>query len=283
MKNLRLILALCAFPFSVFAENTIYCSHPELCKMVDRIASENKVTDLLTKTLVTIVGDPHEFEPSAEEIKQLINAPTLLTGPQELNPWVKKILFKRSRLAGKKNITLIFGAEDSKLYSHVNLDALSHFWIYPKVYCSLKSKLHAELSLLHQGIKSHPKCDSQTVEKSLQQSLSHILSPIILTHDALLPLMHSLSTNKSQVIVAIKGSGHHEETGPIAIKKMYDALKAPKVIWIVESNISTPSNILNKRRPQDLLLTLDTAKSNNEDPFSALKELSAKLNQISEK
>lgn len=283
MKKLIFILSLYLFAFSAFAEPLIYCSHPQLCKMVDFIAHDNKITNLKTEVLVTISGDPHEYEPTAAEIKKLINVPILLFGPNELNPWIKKIIYQRSKKTTSKSIDLAFSPSDLELYPKANTEALSHFWLYPKIYCSLLLKLEKELAKLYPAQNFLHRCDFQTPENELQTALQKNNLPLILTHDALLPLMLSLAKNKRAAITAIKGSGHHEEVGPLAIKKMYDALKAPQVIWIIEAGINVPPIILNKRRPLDKIIQLDTANSTNDIPFSILHELSVKLNQISEK
>lgn len=250
--------------------------------MVNHIALENKLSDIHTVTLVNISGDPHEYEPSSTEIKNLINASILLTGPLELNPWIKKINFQRLKSLTSKTISIAFDPDDYKIYPSASGEALSHFWLYPKIYCSLKSKLESELRKLNYKIKSIRPCDFKTAEFELQRALVKINMPVILTHDALLPLMLDLAKN-NQPIVAIKGSGHHEEHSAKSIKKMYDALKAPQVIWIKEASINVPQNILNKIRSSDKLIELDTAKSLEQNPFSVIFELSAKLNQLAEK
>lgn len=283
MKSLKLVFILNLISLNAFAGNSIYCAHAELCKMLKRIAIESKIVDIKTETLVTISGDPHEFEPSITEIKNLISAPILLTGPNELNPWIKKINFQRSKSLALKTIGLTLEEREKKFYPMANSETLSHFWIYPKVYCSLKTKLESELIKLGYKIKNNQACDAVSSEKILSDALSKINRPIILTHDALLPLLLSLDKMDARPIVAIKGSSHHEESGPQAIKKMYDALKSPKVIWVQEMGIHVPANILNKIRSSDQLIKIDTAKSLDDNPFSVLIELAAKLNQLAEK
>ncbi len=264
---------------TLFALETLHCTHQELCKMVNQIALENKITDLKTATLVTVSGDPHEFEPSSQEIKNLISANFLLTGPNELNPWIKKINFQRSKLSNLKTISLTFDKTDFSFYPMASGEVLSHFWLYPKIYCSLKSKLETQLVSNGFKIKKMANCDPYTAEKNLQNVLYLVKTPIILTHDALLPLMQSLlSTQKNPIsIIAIKGSGHHEETPPLSIKKMYDALNNPKVIWVIEEGINVPQNILNKIRPNDQVIRIDTAQTKEADPFSVMSELASKL------
>jgi len=253
------------------AEKVIYCSHPELCRMI------NQLTDTKTESLISISGDPHEYEPSITEIKKLIAAAILITGPSELNPWIKKVIFQRSKNLNIKTISAIFDQKDFQLYLGASPEAISHFWLYPKVYCALKNKMEVNLKNLQLILKTKSGCEFKKTEEQLQSVLLQIKKPIILTHDALLPLFLNL-VNKSNIkIIAIKGSGHHEEANPNSIKNMYNALSAPSVIWIAETGINIPQNILNKMRPSDVVIKIDTGKSKSTEVFSVLNELSEKL------
>jgi len=270
------IIAVLLFSLSlvpVFAE-TVTCSHAELCKLVSTIAVENHVNTLQTKTLINMTGDPHEYEPSTAEIKSLLSAPFLITGPTELNPWIKKINFQRSKNPSLRTISLPFEKKQLDAYPKASAETLSHFWLYPKIYCAFKEQLTKELQKSGQKV-SFTSCNPSAIENELSAQLKKTKAPLILTHDALLPLLTSL--DPSHVIVAIKGSGHHEEVGTDAIKKMYNALEAPVAIWIVESGIHVPGNIMNKVRSNDIVIKLDTANSSSTAPFSVLTELILKL------
>lgn len=264
---------------SVYA-GTLACSHTELCKLVDIIASENHLQNLKTQGLIYVSGDPHEYEPSTAEIKSLLSAPILLTGPNELNPWIKKINFQRSKNPALKTISLLFQKKHFDFYPKASGEALSHFWLYPKIYCSFKEQLEVELKKINEAVMIS-RCDPTSVEKELAQALTKINKPIILTHDALLPLLSGL--DPAHMIVAIKGSGHHEETSTDAIKKMYKALEAPSAVWIIENSINVPQNILSKVRSSDIVIKIDTANSSGPTPFSIIKELTSKFKIIGEK
>lgn len=276
-----LVLTFCLAILQAEADTSIRCSHAELCNMLNLIVHENNLPGVSTETLVNISGDPHEYEPSTSEIKNLIKAPILLIGPNELNPWIKKIMFQRSKIAGLKTINLSLETSDLSLYPKASAETISHFWLYPKVYCALKSKLESELTLIHMEIKKPKLCDPKSIESTLQKALSKTKLPVILTHDALLPLMISLGP-KSSTILAIKGSGHHEEVSTNSVKKMYDALKNKKVIWVQEAGINIPPNILNKIRSNDAVIVVDTAKTKNQSPFSVITDLSEKLNLLAD-
>lgn len=276
------ILSVILFSYGAMAQTTLHCSHPELCKMAQNILMENNISDVKTEVIVNMSGDPHEYEPKASEIKGLISAPILITGPHELNPWLKKILEQRSLIKEAVTITLPLTPAEFKFYKNASAEALSHFWLYPKVYCILKIKLNNELKNIKIPITKKSQCDIITSEKVLKNALAKVKMPIILTHDAILPLLNQLKQNDEQKFVSIKGSGHHEELSASSLKNMYDALKSPRVIWIKEKGINIPANIFNKIRTTDKIIEIDSAQSLLHSPFSVLLELAGKLEEIKE-
>ena len=260
----------------LFAE-TYHCAHFEICKMAQILFVENKIN---TNELINIIietGDPHEFEPSINDIKKLVTAPRLLVGPMELNPWMKKVLYQRSKNKNLKTYYLPLPVFARTEYPSNETESLGHFWLYPKIYCHLKTQMAEILNL------KNLKCDAITIEKIIANDLSKLNIPLILTHDALLPLFNKLSSNK-KFILAIKGSSHHEEVSSSAVKKVYDALTAPKVIWVIEKNITLSENIKEKIRPVDIVLNIDTGKANpihlTLSDFAILEDLHMKLSEI---
>lgn len=265
----------------------IACSHSELCRLGEIILAENGVKGQKLVTLVHISGDPHEFEPSSSETKSLIKAPVLITGPMELNPWVKKINYQRSKIKDLTTFALSLTEAEYALYkngahSH-NREALAHFWLYPKIFCALKTQLEQEFinARLFSEQKNKKDCRllAEKMESDFKATLSATKIPVILTHDALLPLFESLKDKNGPAVVAIKGSGHHQEATALSVKKLYDALKAPKAIWILETGIHVPDNVLAKKRAGDITVSLDTANSKGLDYFFVLTNLKEQLNK----
>ncbi len=276
MKQI-ILTTLILFSQMVFAEvTTIFCSHLEVCKLINLINLETHTQNVKTENLVQISGDPHEYEPAADEIKKLIKAPTLINGPIELNPWISKVKSQRISTSGLKSVTLEFSQKDKTLYQNASLEALSHFWLYPRLFCSFKEQLERKMQEIGYPIIKHQTCDFNTVENELKKSLKQVKFSIILTHDALMPLLNNLAP-KGLNIIAIKGSGHHEEVSSNAVKKMYDALKGPTVIWIIETGINVPSNIKSKIRNKDIVISIDTSSNTKQGSFPLLYELKSKL------
>ena len=268
---------------SATAATQISCSHPELCRLARVIFSENHINNYEFTSLIKIVGDPHEYEPTTLEVKNLINAEILISGPHELNPWVKKVNYQRSKLPQLKSINIPLDKKDYDLYPDATHESLSHFWLYPKLFCAVKTHMEEQMVALKYLVltSGRKNCvtEQQKIENELSQTLAKLNLPVVLTHDALLPLLVSLSKNASSV-VAIKGSGHHQEASTKSVKNLYDALAAPKVIWIEEANINVPQNILSKKRSNDFVVKIDTANSEGMDYFQILQNLNNKLKAL---
>lgn len=270
-----IVFAILLSSFQVANGNTVSCSHPEICRMAQIILSENSAQGVILENIIVPTGDPHEFEPSIQDVKKLMRAPTLLVGPIELNPWMKNISEMRSQKKDLKTFALNLPTFAISEYPTNESEALGHFWLYPQIYCHIKKSMSEILNY-----KQTVHCNFQNIEQQLASDLNKLSIPIVLTHDALLPLLNKLATKKNQII-AVKGSTHHGEMSAASIKKVYDALKEKRVIWIVEDNIAVSENIKNKIRKSDIIIKIDTAKSplGNQD-FSLLESFHKKLQEI---
>lgn len=258
-------------------ELTISCTHPELCKTAEIIISENAIKHIHVKNLVHIVGDPHEHGPHGTEIKNIQNADILLTGPRELNPWMKNIRLQRN----KKLIKLELPEKSKILYPHASREQLSHFWLFPEIYCTFHQELQTEiLQLAHlptPAKNSVCQIQGQKLTAELKQLLEKWPWPIVLTHDALAPFLESLNIKKLKLI-SIRGSGHHEEISPQAIKKLFSILKESAVTWAIEEDINIPGTILSKVRTKDQIIKFSGAKAReNKIHFAILQDFLQKM------
>jgi len=283
-----LLFGLLSFSSLLSAQTTkLSCSHPEICHLMTTIAEEQG-TRIDVESIVSISGDPHEFEPTISELKKLMGAAFLVEGPFELNPWIKKVNYQRSKNSALVTKTLHLVDRQVAYYSSTTKghtkEALAHFWLYPKIYCEFKAELTqilVDTKVIVLKNKLDDQCNQKATEteKQLRLTLSQLSMPLVLTHDALWPLLNSLNDKKASIL-AIKGSGHHEEASTDSVKKLYDALKAPKVIWIEETGINIPPSILNKKRAGDVVVKLDTAKSEGKEYFSVIKKLNEELSKL---
>lgn len=274
--KLILLLIIIACNCNTYAEEIVFtCTHPEICKLLSTIIKESKLSNLHYTNAILPTGDPHEYEPNSKEIKELIKAQIIINGPKELNPWTDKIEKLRNH---NQDIYIYLDKNLAKHYPGASTESLSHFWLYPDFYCSFKEILENELKKKNIKIKSSI-CETQNIQKKLENTLANITIPIIVTHDALVPLLKKARKN-SHDIVAIKGSTHHEEASVNSIKKVYDLLKNPKVLWIIENNIVIPSNISSKIRPNDLIIRLDTKSKLDTESFDQLNQLINEFNKI---
>lgn len=227
-----------------------------------------------TEVLVDIKGDPHEFEPSSSEIKNFLNAKILITGPIELNPWIKKINYQRSKNSKLQTFNFSISEDLQKFYNSNNKEALSHFWLYPQIFCDFQKQL-TTFNIFNKN-KNYVSCNSKDIELEISEAFKKIKNPIVMTHDALYPLFKKYVA-KNINIINLKGSGHHEEISPIIIKEIYK-LSDPKIIWIIENNMAIPDALKNKIKNTDKKILIDTAKSSDTNDFSILKKLINGLN-----
>lgn len=277
MYKIFLIVITCFANLS-FAKINIACTHLEVCRLINMSAPDA----FNTKILVLTKGDPHEFEPSIDQIKELLNADILISGPLELNPWMKKIYYQRLKNIKLVTFSLKIHPAYIQKYGKDNLEALSHFWLYPDVFCDMKNQMINWIKNQLKIQKIQNACNTKDIELKLTNVLSKTKSPIILSHDALYPLFKAYKSETLKVI-PLKGSGHHDEVSPDTVKGLYNILKEKKVIWILEKNINIPANILSKVRPTDKVIEIETGISSTTEinsDFPVLSELIKELNNL---
>lgn len=248
------------------------CTHPELCQLVEDYLKVTQADIPMLKKAIAIDGDPHHIEPTSAEIKAMTKAEVVLAAPPELHPWSRQVVQIRN---GQQLQTIEFPLANGKElgYEHASPEALAHFWLYPKIHCQYWEYLHQKLA----KATTLPQCPHAEYETKLKNVASKIKLPIILSHDALVPLFRSWGIDAH----AIKGSGHHEEPRPAQLKELQRLLqKNEKVVWIIESRISFPSALKKMQRTGDIRLDLDTSGDYPQvglHPLQRLELLFAKL------
>jgi ABC-type Zn uptake system ZnuABC Zn-binding protein ZnuA len=214
-------------------------------------------------------GDPHHYEPSTKAIKAMLKSSEFISAPHALHPWSAKIVEQRKQAGLASTVLPSLKNKSSKKISE---EALGHFWLETEGLCQAFKALSIELKLPVQN------CPYTAQLAPFENSLSLLTNDlIVLTHDALLPLFlsHGLKAH------VLKGSGHHEEIGPKAIKEVYKAAKGSgRIVWIIEEEVHFPAALKSKIRSTDLLLDIDSLGHQGESPVTPLLNLMSRLKTL---
>ena len=263
MKAVLVFLSI-FFVTNISIASEFLCTHPQACNLVSEslLDSDKHVFKLaIDKEL-----DPHHHELSPLEIKSLITAEYLIIAPEELQPWVKTILKKRS-----KN-TLIISLSD-EVKNLQNTHQLSHFWLYPEQLCFNKKFIRTQLKKYKFKVNNH-KCNKDYLN-NMSNTLKDLNSKsYVLSHDALSGLFSKFKINH----IALKGSHHHDSIDSKKMKILQKFKKKyPTLTWIKESNVKIPHNIINKKRTTDSIIELDITGKLGTKSEQVLLDLITKL------
>lgn len=271
LKIFLLFSSLLAFS-KIFAAETILCSHPQVCNLLSIIYPSDKL-----QSSVVFVGDHHHYEPNSNVIKNFIEAPILVTGPKALHPWLTPILKKRSEKL--INIDASIDINFTETYQSKSPEVLAHFWLYPDIACDFLDQYQTKFKKHKIQFEKHTTADCLKKYSSSWDELiklsKKISTPIVLTHDALIPLLKKLNLK----VFALKGSNHHEDISPNAVKSLHGETKNTEVIWIQEEGFEVPPAIKRLIKKNDKVITIDTNGKKGDDVSLVLSVLKTKLNQ----
>lgn len=251
---------------SISNASEFLCTHPQACNLVSEALKDS--SDHSFKLAIAKELDPHHHELSPKEIKSLISADFLIIAPKEFQPWVKNILRKRN----KPTIYLNLSVESQ---TKKNKHQLSHFWLYPSEICFNKSSVRIQLERLN--FKVNKKMCDKDFLISLSSKLNFLKTKrYVLSHDALSGLFSKYNIEH----VALKGSHHHASIDSHTIKKLHKFQKKhSSLVWIRETSVKTPHNIINKKRPTDTILDLDITGKIGTNSEQVLIDLITKLTE----
>ncbi|MGB0453060.1 MAG: hypothetical protein ACPGJV_05035 [Bacteriovoracaceae bacterium] len=249
--------------FSFASEKTISTVHPQLKLLVDEALSDLKLKDYQSQNLISIQGDPHHFEPPLSSIKKVLASKNLVAPPYEVFPWMKSIEIKRKRDSKLKSLGLEKSFNERlpkyrKLYPTMNDHQLAHFWLIPEVGCDFYNEI---INFLNSSNKdSSTKCPYQidTLKKRIKNILSNKNFTLILTHDAVYPLLSHFSWNHTLVI---KESHHGNQVRATDLKTLYKLThkKSSKpIVWILEKNMPLSARIRRRIKEADIILKVDS-------------------------
>ena len=244
------------FFISLLTHAQVVCTHPQVCNLAHALGLKQ---DQL-KFPLSLNSDPHHYEPTIREVKELSSAKILLVAPLDLQPWMKNILDQRAK---KKLPTFIL----QTLSQPNTRKAQSHFWMYPESVCFNWMNLRNFLG--QQNFKMIPDDCPNPAKPS--HSMDRIF---ILSHDALEPLLKKYATQ----VIALKTSDHNAEILPSTLKQISKLPDSSKVIWIVEKNILIPEQIIKSyQRPKQTVLTFDLDGTIDEKPHDRFLDLMKKI------
>jgi len=306
MKFLTLIIGLTfliTLSIRLYANTTIQiqCAHQEICGIIQNIIEQNKkeLTHSQIKfelqTLFHISGDPHDYEPSMNEIKIFLKSQNIILGPAALHPWLENKI--KNHLIQNKNFQkYLFRVDflestlnDFAKIGQKNKEALAHFWIYPMIYCDFAQQLLKHLNLLSEITKRNLTlgytCSSKQIEQELKIALKNTQLPMVLTHDALLPLIkyvqRDIPTEQQLVVLNLKSSHHHDEIDARKIKQFENLQKKNKnILFIIEKEMILPSSIKSKIRPTDKIIEIGVEETKKYQPFFVLEQFITEINSV---
>lgn len=258
---------------ALFAQSTLgltlSCAHQAPCLLAKEVLEKTQSISL--NNIVTPVGDPHHYHPGQKEIKQLLDAQYLLAPPAQLWPWLNPIVKKR-------NSESTYSLTSRALPIKGNKESLAHFWLHPKLICFHKMALSSHLKDTWKLSLVPFNCDR---EENIQKRFNKLKqkfkdSFLVLTHDALTPLLAKTFTN----LVSIRSSHHGDSISPKTIKSLEDFLNSNQkssILWIVEDQIEIPAKIKKKIRTHDKVIKIKTTLDKRESIYEVLEELLSQL------
>ena len=251
---------------------TISCVDVNSCLLLKEISPKGSSSEILIKK----IKDPHHFHPSQKQLKKMLKASKLILAPLELSPWQRSVINKKAN----QSKLIILSTKHSPIKA--NLEALSHFWLHPKLICFQKIALATQLKEKWQMKITPPSCDKEEIIQKHFEALKEKFSnkKLVLTHNALEPLLKNVFGN----VLALKGSHHGENITTKSIKELVTFKKESKekknLYWIIEEQIGIPRNVKNMLGKDDKVLYIKSTLSQNDNIYTVLNTLLAKLREI---
>jgi ABC-type Zn uptake system ZnuABC Zn-binding protein ZnuA len=253
----------------------ITCSHPQLCNIV-RALHNHQLPETLQLRSLNIQGDPHHYEPGTRELANLMRAPYLIAGPEALHPWIRPVLQHRQR-AKLPTLSLDLDSNLEQKYAPSTLEAISHFWLLPELFCQYKQRIQQTLKeWINSDLRVN--CEDKALEL-LETRLQNIKNKqtLILSHDALEPYLRSLGFQ----VFTLKGSHHGESITAQTLKSLRDLQKTQnQMLWVLEEGIQIPEAIRNLMRKKDTSIQVDILGRDDRPATLPLKHFMRELIKV---
>lgn len=247
----------------------VICAHHQLCNLTLELLDLNE-HHKVRAAFVNENSDHHETALAPELLKIYYEAPFLILPDLALGPWLPSVLKNRNQA----NTYVAQVSSESITGSYPG--ALAHFWLYERELCALNHDLATKLASWGFKLRDNAKkCASarfKILMKKLKMSLKGQM--VVLTHNALAPLLESLGTR----FIILKSGAHAHEISPDVFKEVHHLLaKHEKLLWIVESEIGIPPQLSTLIRESDHKIVIKVSGHYGDSTFGPLEELSAKI------
>ncbi|MBT3979705.1 MAG: hypothetical protein HOE90_00045 [Bacteriovoracaceae bacterium] len=241
MKLLILLATIFGFQAMPPAQAKTGCLNIPTCNLLADLLPSKEGTELL----INYTGDPHNFRPTIEDSKRIIDYSSIVLGPVGLESWHQELGTKR---AGKKTLKLSIEGLKSE-FNSANTHALSHYWLYPDIHCKIRKSMAKYFEL------DEASCPFRSQMDRLLKLKSKKFPLIVITHSALEPLFEFLDAK----YVALKSSHHFDHLNPELLKIIHKNSKGgKKMVWIIEKEIRHPPKIVkNYKKQHHLTLKLN--------------------------
>ncbi|PIP92478.1 MAG: hypothetical protein COW00_04185 [Bdellovibrio sp. CG12_big_fil_rev_8_21_14_0_65_39_13] len=244
------------------SSQTVACSHPQVCNLINDIAPELKAT--LPEAMN---GDPHLYSPSPSSIKKYLNVDILIAAPLEMNPWIERIVSMRTKQNKKSYI--LKHKNWSKL--KVSKESMAHFWLSIDSLCDSRSQISTFLD------SKDSACPYLNFQKELTLELGNWKNSLfILSHDALTTLLkiHELEA------LPIESGGHDREINSRTMKNLAKLTQTSRtIIWIEEPPMHFPSQVLKSKKPNDIFLRINIVGEIGHSPTQVLSDFLTALKE----
>jgi len=196
------------------------------------LAREIGKMNVEAKNLVPAGVEPHDYEPTPQDIKNLLDADLVIINGAGLETWIEKI----------------FPSNQSKLLNmanFVNSESVDpHFWLNPEIFEQEAQVVAERLIALDPKNQSSYKANLQSynaqlknLQKNYQDGLAKCqLRTIVTNHDA----FGHLGKKYNFEIISISGVSPEDEPSAQKLAKISNIVKEQKIQYILTESLLSP-------------------------------------------
>ena len=188
--------------------DTWYCDHPQTCDALEKVLGER--AERVVPVFEHAGGHSHHSSLSISDIKKALNVPFIVLSPEGATPWPHNI-------TPGPSFQLTIDERFVKKYK-ASPEELSHYWIYPDIYCDVLNTLSLRFT------------DSLYTDCPRANPPRRIPTTLLLSDHTLEPLLNFYNISGKSLV---RGSGHEALSfSPHLFKELYDNLESPKPLGL---------------------------------------------------